>query len=209
MKLVSGSGSETTGACWMSAINWYVKSGSKGFTWSDHPDCVDPVIRALCISLNDSCGSDAEREKLIGPHLFAPVGTHIGNDLTLRRAFKCADHAVRKSAVAALRSAKFNQEAGRLESLPEIVNADTAESARSAAESAAGVDGAARNAVLCARNAAWSAAERAAWSAARSAANVEILNLILELCAMGSSQPEVCRTKEEVLERLETGSFVK
>ena len=72
MKLVKGKGSESTGACWMAALHYYTRSDK---SWSDHPDCVAPEIRALAIYLNDWC-DDGEREELIGPHLFAPLGTN-------------------------------------------------------------------------------------------------------------------------------------
>lgn len=58
----------------MSAINYYASADRPGFTWHDHPECVCPTIRPLAIMLNDMC-ADGEREALIGPHLFAPVGT--------------------------------------------------------------------------------------------------------------------------------------
>lgn len=72
-KLVSGVGSEATGACWMAALNMFTR---KDASWNDVAPlaCISPVIRTLCISLNDLC-RDGEREALIGPHLFDPVGT--------------------------------------------------------------------------------------------------------------------------------------
>jgi hypothetical protein len=106
MKLVSGAGSEKTGACWMSALNWYVNVGKKDFRWTDKTECVDPVIRSLCIWLNDKC-EDGEREALIGPHLFQPVGTWQGAELSLRRAYKVAYLAVRVFAPCALDAAKL------------------------------------------------------------------------------------------------------
>jgi len=76
MKLVRGKGAPGKGACYMSAIQHYITLG-KGL-WHDHPDCVDPAIRSLGIWINDNLGSDEARERVIGPHLFTPVGTSQG-----------------------------------------------------------------------------------------------------------------------------------
>jgi hypothetical protein len=156
IKLVSGKGSPETGACWMSALSYYA-----GESWSDHPDCVDPVIRQLCITINDHLPSDAERERVIGPHLYAPVGTAQGLELMQRRAFRVADEAVRVWAPMALDKAGRSKDAARLRSLPPIVDRDSAMVAKSAA------------------NAAYAAAANAA------AAEHLVLPLVLELCAMG------------------------
>lgn len=71
MKLVRGQGSINTGACWMNALSFYA-----GYAWSDHPECVDDLVRRVCIVANDTL-SDHNRERIIGPHLMAPLGTRI------------------------------------------------------------------------------------------------------------------------------------
>jgi hypothetical protein len=71
MKLVQGKGSRETGACWMSAIAWYEGNSN----WTDAPDCVCPIIRELAIWVNDKIDSDEERERLISPIMFSVVGT--------------------------------------------------------------------------------------------------------------------------------------
>lgn len=86
MKLVSGSGSETIGACWMSGVHYYTRADR---SWSDHPSCVSAVVRTLCIFLNDWC-KDNEREELIGQHYFAPLGTATGLEDEVTRAQICA-----------------------------------------------------------------------------------------------------------------------
>ena len=80
---------EAPQACWMAAIYLYT-GGLKdyrenpvdfpaGQSWSDHPSCVHDVIINLGIALNDSFPNTPDaseaRGKLIGPHLFAPIGT--------------------------------------------------------------------------------------------------------------------------------------
>lgn len=91
LKLVRGAGSPQVGACWMSAISYYA-----GYEWSDHPACVDPAIRGACIALNDALGSDEDRANLIGPHLFAPLGTAGSPELSRQRALMFANIALRR-----------------------------------------------------------------------------------------------------------------
>jgi hypothetical protein len=126
------------------------------------------VIAAYARSLNDWLPDDArQRLKAYIPRL---VGT-AEPDLELRRAFACADAAVRVFAPLALAAAGLVEEAAKLGALAPV-DRESAESARAAAESA---EWAARAA---AAEAAWSAAEsmrsaaesaRAAESAARAA----------------------------------------
>ena len=75
MKLVQGSGSVEDGACWMSALAWYAGQEK----WTDNAECVDPMIRHLCIAVNDRLYSDEDRERVIGPIIFAPMGTRETN----------------------------------------------------------------------------------------------------------------------------------
>ena len=70
-RLIAGVGSPEKGGCWMVAIQQYTEEGTG---WHDHPECVDPVIASLSVGLNDWLGDD-EREAVIGPHLFTPIGT--------------------------------------------------------------------------------------------------------------------------------------
>ena len=70
IQLVAGLGAPSFGGCWMSALSKYA-----GECWTDHPDCVDPLIRPLCISANDILLTDSDRGEVIGPVLLEPVGT--------------------------------------------------------------------------------------------------------------------------------------
>jgi hypothetical protein len=73
LNLTRGVGSPGKGACWMSSLHYFTRQDA---SWTDEAPmaCVDPSIRALCIGLNDLC-TDDEREAVIGPMLFDPVGT--------------------------------------------------------------------------------------------------------------------------------------
>jgi hypothetical protein len=187
LKLTEGQGSYGEGACWMSAIRYYETLGNQA-RWSDHPDCVCPIIRALCIRLNDSLTSDEERERVIGPHLFAPIGTAGDNGLTHIRAYYCADRAVRVFAASALDAAGMESEGDKLRGLAEVVDRGTAYAASAAAYAAAYA--AAPAAAPAAAHAAHAASAAAHAADAAAGANADILRLILDLCSM-SSQPEL------------------
>ena len=168
IKLVSGIGSPDTGGCWMAAISVY-----SGDSWSDHPDCVCPIIRQLCISINDSISSDEARGRIIGPVLLLPVGTATDDkSVNDARRWHLIDAAVRRFAPHALRSAGLADEADSLEGLPEVTAANAANAARAAANAAnaANAASAAANAAYAADAAARAAARAAADAAARAAA---------------------------------------
>ena len=162
----------------MSALHWYTRNGK---SWTDQPECVSLVIRSLCINLNDRLLSDADRERVIGPHLFAPVGTNTGVDDEIKRAFLCADRSVRVFAPYALRAMGLEVEAVKLESLPAIVDEASAARAESA-ESAASAARAAR-----------------AWGWYES----QMIRLILDCCAVGKkAEVRPTKSQEEVVEFL-------
>ena len=180
----------------MAAIHYYTRRDN---SWSDHPACVSEVVRSLAIRLNDMC-EDGEREELIGPHLWAPVGTATGHEDEVRRACLCADRAVRVWAPRALEAAGRVEDAARLRALPPVVDRITA---RAAANAAAYTAKAAAKAAAYAYAAyAYAYAATAAYTAAYTAkaAKAEILDLILECCAIGT-RAEVCptKTREEVI----------
>ena len=134
-------------------------SALAGEAWSNSPSCTSPVIAAYARSLNDWLPNDArQRLKAYVPRL---VGT-AEPDLELRRAFACADAAVRVFAPLALAAAGLVEEAAKLGALAPVDR----ESARLAALSA---ESAARSA---AASSAWSVAQsmRSAAESARSAA---------------------------------------
>jgi hypothetical protein len=137
-------------------------SALAGEPWSNGPSCTSPVIAAYARSVNDWLPDDArQRLKAYIPRL---VGT-AEPDLELRRAFACADAAVRVFAPLAFAAAGLVKEGLKLGALAPVDR----ESARSAAESAESAEWAARSA---ASTSDWSAAEsiRSAADSARSAA---------------------------------------
>jgi len=161
--LVLRSGTHTSSSDGVSLME--AVSALAGEPWSNSPSCTSPVIAAYARSLNDWLPDDArQRLKAYIPRL---VGT-AEPELELRRAFACADAAVRVFAPLAFAAAGLVEEVAKLGALAPV-DRESAESARSAAKSAESAELAARSA---AASSAWSAAlsMRSAAESARSAA---------------------------------------
>ncbi len=77
--------------------------------WSDHPQCVSPVIAALCRSWNDSL-DDATRQRL-KPYAFKVVGTNTGPRDDETRAWLATDWLCRLQTPAWLRLAGLEEHA--------------------------------------------------------------------------------------------------
>jgi hypothetical protein len=161
--------------------------------FSDHPECVCPVIGAFLRSWNDSL-PDGDRTALLLPLLPKVLNTR-NPALEERRSLMAADWLVRVHTPAWLRLAKLTDQAALLEALPEITSMaqvpsirapleavrkdaaaawdaawDAAWAAARAAAGAAARDAARAAAGAAAWDAAWDAAWAAAWAAARAAA---------------------------------------
>ena len=198
MRLVSGAGSEKTGACWMSAIHYYTRKDMR--SWTDHPDCVSGVVRTLAIRLNDYLGSDKERENVIGPHLFTPVGTKTTDEDEQKRREICRRYVIRIFAPFWLRRTKKAKLIAHAEQLEKIPLSDMAAVTKAANAACAAADAAAcaaanaaAYAAANAANAAYAAADAAAYAADASADAADakpfvikhLLACILECCAVG------------------------
>jgi hypothetical protein len=127
--------------------------------WSDHPECVSPVIGGFLRSWNDNL-PDEDRTRLLLPLLPRILNT-AAPELEERRSLMAADWLVRVHTVAWLRLAKLDKSADALAALPEI----TAQ-----VPSLRGPIEAARHDASAAWDAAWAAAGAAAGAAARAAA---------------------------------------
>lgn len=84
-----------------------------GETWSDHPECVDPVFSDLLIAVSDSLASDAERNRLLRPLIPRIVGTRDGDELSTRRAWMVIDWSLRSVVPLIFRSLKMDTEADK------------------------------------------------------------------------------------------------
>jgi SWI/SNF-related matrix-associated actin-dependent regulator 1 of chromatin subfamily A len=171
LPLPTGVGDTESGLC---AVARIVYACTGNVSDAAAADCIAPTVRSYLITLNDA----------LPPELRARLGSLalaervLAADTSLeserRRAFMCADAAVRTFAVVALRSAKLDAEADKLASLPPIVDEQSAADAAYAADAA---DAAYAADAADAAYAAYAAADAAAYAnaadaaAARAAAN--------------------------------------
>ena len=126
-----------------------------GEPFSDHPQCVCPVLAAFGRSWNDSL-DDQTRNRLLKPFLPRLLNTRSTPDVQDRRAFMAADWAVRTYTPAWLRLAGLNDHADALADLPELTSVQAFRDARAVTQAS-----------RMAAAAAWAAARDAAWDAAR------------------------------------------
>ena len=171
-----GHSSFEEGGCAMELASWIA-----GEPWSDHPNCVCPVIGAFMRSWNDAL-PDEDRTRLLLPLIAKTVGTRGSAALANRRATMATDWLIRVHTPAWLRLAGLTVHADTLASLPEITDFAKTPALMPALEAARKDAAAARDA---ARDAAWAAAGDAAWAAAgdaaRAAARAALKSTVSEL----------------------------
>jgi hypothetical protein len=160
------------------AMEWV--SYLAGEPHSDQPTCVSPVLRAMCIALND--GLDQEPRQRLRPYLTRTIGT--ANDgLDTTRGWMAMDWLTRVYTPAWLRLAGLVDCAERLEAAPEVTDTGSLRRALGLLEDARSEARAARTrtfrtplptgwaaavaAGMTGREAAWACAGAAAWAAAR------------------------------------------
>ena len=167
LTLGSGSHQPSDGAmCVMEAAAYMA-----GEPWSDHPECVSPVIAAFLRSWNDTL-PDSDRGQLVRYLANVNDGGVLGTapaspELENRRSWLAVDWSVRVHTPAWLRLAGLDDQAATLENLPEILNPTTAAAIRPALDAVRKDEHAAR---VAAGDAAWDADGDAAWAAAWDAA---------------------------------------
>jgi hypothetical protein len=163
------------------AMEWV--SYVAGEPHSDEPVCVSPVLRALCVALNDGL-ADEPRQRL-RPYLTRTIGT-AGDGLDPARAWMAMDWLIRVYTPAWLRLAEIDTEAQELAELAPVIDEAslrgalaplerTRRRARNARAHAFRETGTPRTAAwasamaagVAGREAAWSCAGAAAWAAAR------------------------------------------
>ena len=104
-----------SGVCAMEAVAYIARE-----PFSDHPQCVCPVVASFIRSFNDGLADD-ERSILL-PLLPKVIGTRGSDKLAERRSLMAADWLVRTHTVAWLRLAGLNDNADALAALPEITS---------------------------------------------------------------------------------------
>ncbi len=164
-------------ACVMEAVAYVA-----GDPWSDHPECVSPVLGAFLRSWNDSL-ADVDRQ-MLKPLIPRLVGTKASKKVEEKRAWMATDWLARECAPAFLRAAGLTEHAEALEGLAALTTTKRAEKARPTVAAAGdavwaaagdavwdGTGAAARAAAgAAAGDAAGAAAGATAWAAARAAA---------------------------------------
>jgi len=153
------------------AMEWV--SHLAGEPHSDQPQCVTPVLRALCIALND--GLEDEPRQRLRPYLSRTIGT-AGDGLDTARAWMAMDWLIRVYTPAWLVLAELPEPAAALRSLSPVLDEPSLHASMGALRRAQ-ADARARRCVVrtvpwdaarsAARDAAWSCAGAAAWAAAR------------------------------------------
>ena len=160
------------------AMEWV--SYLAGEPHSDQPTCVSPVLRAMCIALND--GLDQEPRQRLRPYLTRTIGT-AEDSLDTWRGWMAMDWLARAYTPAWLHLAGLTDRAQRLESAGEVSDARSLAYALELLEGARRESRAARArafgsplptgwaaavaAGVAGREAAWACAGAAAWAAAR------------------------------------------
>jgi hypothetical protein len=160
------------------AMEWV--SHLAGEPHSDEPACVSPLLRAMCIALND--GMDHGPRQRLRPYLARTIGT-ADDGLDPGRAWMAMDWLTRVYTPAWLRLAELHRPADHLESLAPVADAVSLDAALVALDDARREARAARArayrtpvptgwvaavaAGVAGREAAWACAGAAAWAAAR------------------------------------------
>ncbi len=160
------------------AMEWV--SYLAGEPHSDEPACVSPVLRAFCMTLNDTL--DHGPRQRLRPYLARTIGT-AGDGLDDARSWMAMDWLIRTYAPAWLDASALSESARRLEALRPITDSvallPALEALVVARRDARGAWAAARAGArtatwapwsagrAAAREAAWASAGAAAWAAAR------------------------------------------
>jgi hypothetical protein len=153
-------GSHDTPQDGLCAMEWAAYIAGESHT--DQPECVSPILRSFCISVNDAWDDDMRQR--LRPYLARCIGT-AGDGMDQERGFLALDWQIRTCLPAWLRIAGLTSEADRVEALAPIVDTE-------AARVAGPVVRAVREKAAAARDAAGVAAGDAAGDAARAAAGV-------------------------------------
>ena len=162
LPLPTGIGDLTEGLC---AIARIVYASTGQVSALADADCIAPTIRSYMIALNDHLPREL-RQRLGTLELARRVlAADTSPEAELRRAYLCADTAVRVFATRALRNVGLPNEANTLAALAPIIDQDSANAAYAAATAAVTTANAAAN-VTYAANVAYAAAREAAAYAA-------------------------------------------
>jgi len=156
LKLESGSHSDQTAMCVMEAVAYVA-----GEPWSDHPQCVCPIIASFLRRWNDDL-DDAGRQRL-KPYIARVIETRRSAAVEDRRGWMAADWMLRVHLPAWLELGGLKDQADAIRAMPAIDASGPLEAIQPLLKDA-------RKQSAAARAAAWAAAGAAAGAAAWAAA---------------------------------------
>ena len=141
------------GHCALELVSWL-----SGEPWSDHPDCVSPVIGDFCRNWNDNLnGIDRQQLK---PYLVRLVGSKGNRALELRRSWMATNWLARECGPAFMdMTPALAEHAKALRALPEITDKGSVNASLTV------LDAARAAAYAATWRAAWAAGGAAAWAA--------------------------------------------
>ena len=144
--LTSGAGNGVDKACLMTAANMLIGRGEDGSVCY----CVCPVIQNFITATNDAIGDYSEEllGELYTPLIWEILGTKVDVETERKRGYYFADKAIRVFTSIALEECGMVEEANKLRSLSELVDAETANAACTAARTACTADSATNRAAV-------------------------------------------------------------
>ena len=116
-------------ACLLEAVAYVA-----GEPWSDHPECVCPVLAEFGRSWNDAL-SDEDRQILL-PYIPRLIGTRSTPEVETKRAWMATDWLVREFTPAWLRLAGLTEHAHTLEKLAALTDSASARDAQPSVDAA-------------------------------------------------------------------------
>ena len=150
--------------CLLEAAAWVA-----GEPWTDHPQCVCPILATIGRNWNDAL-NDTDRDRILKPFIPQLIGTRATPAIETARSYLALDWTIRTSTPTWLHLAGLHDEATALEQLTPITSPATCTAAMTALRQAAKSADAARAAVWAAAgDAVWAAAGAAVWAAAGAA----------------------------------------
>ena len=162
------------GACIMESVAYLA-----GEPHSDAPKCASKVISRFLITINDRW--DDKRRQKLKPYAVKIIGTAANENIELKRAYLCADWAVRECAPMALDAAGLGEWATRLRNHLPVLNRASADSAKTLAREARS---AAAAAAYAASYAAYAAANARGCKINLDALDASVMSLLDRLIAV-------------------------
>ena len=209
LPLPTGVGDPTEGLC---AIARIVYASTGRVSDLAGADCIAPTIRSYMIALNDHLPEELRQRLGTLELAHAVLAADTSREAEQRRAYLCADTAVRVFAARALRNADLPDEADTLAALAPIIDQDSANAAayvtRYTAATVADAAAAAHAAIGAANNASYLAARSAASATVTAEAGASYVTRYATLYASAAADAAVAAAAWEPAFELLTALLV-